>query len=130
REPLYEEIHVDCCTAPGSVAGRGAVSTTAAGCRRPDKHIVATKYRRYLHRVNARYVLQCTHQPEPWWLWFKRLCWIKCQIGLGRWVRGDRPQWHRRAVGSYSDLLAISTGQRVVQLTKTKSKCGRNFRSL
>jgi hypothetical protein len=48
---------------------------------------------------------------------FKRLCWIKCGIGLERWVWGERPRWQRRAVGGYSDLLD-STGQRVVQLTK------------
>src|SRR6202049_3007041 len=34
----YEKTRVDCCTALG-VAGRGAITTTAAGCRRPDKHI-------------------------------------------------------------------------------------------
>src|ERR1700688_5099356 len=63
----YEETRVDCCTALG-VAGRGAITATAAGCRRPDKHIATPQYRCYLRRGNHRDVLQCTDQPESWWL--------------------------------------------------------------
>src|ERR1700722_16040792 len=33
-----EETGVDCCIALG-VARRGAITVTAAGCRRPDEHI-------------------------------------------------------------------------------------------
>ena len=61
----YEETCVDRRTALSDVASRGAVSTTAAGCRRPDKQFVTHRYRRYLPSGNGGDVLQCTHKPEP-----------------------------------------------------------------
>ena len=71
--------------------------------------------------------LQCTHQPEPQWLWFERLCWIKYGIGPECWVWADRPHWRRLAVTGYSELSGISVAQRVVQLTKG-AECGANCR--
>src|ERR1700730_3445515 len=80
----YEKTRVDCCTALG-VAGRGAITTTAAGCRRPDKHIATPQYRCYLPRRNSRDVLQCTHQPEPSRLWINRG--IRRRVRIGRRCR-------------------------------------------
>src|ERR1700686_2918461 len=103
----YEKTRVDCCTALG-VAGRGAITTTAAGCRRPDKHIATPQYRCYLPRRNSRDVLQCTHQPEPSRLWINR--------GIRRRVRIGRRCRQHHAV--HPSLFGIPTGQRTVQLTE------------
>jgi len=111
-----EETLADCCAALGRVAGRGAVSTAAARYERRDKQFDTHQYRRYLPRGNGCDVLQCTYRPEPEWLWFKRLCRIKRGIRLERWVWLKRARRRCRAVSSYSDLLRISPGQRIVQL--------------
>ena len=103
----YEKTRVDCCTALG-VAGRGAITTTAAGCRRPDKHIDTPQYRCYLPRRNSRDVLQCTHQPEPSRLWINR--------GIRRRVRIGRRCRQHHAV--HPSLFGIPPGQRTVQLTE------------
>ena len=103
----YEKTRVDCCTALG-VAGRGAITTTAAGCRRPDKHIATPQYRCYLPRRNSRDVLQCTHQPEPSRLWINR--------GIRRRVRIGRRCRQHHAV--HPSLFGIPPGQRTVQLTE------------
>jgi hypothetical protein len=99
-------VHIDCCTALGCVAGRGA--TTATGCRRPDKHIDTPQYRCYLPRRDSRDVLQCTHCPEPWWLRIDR--------GVRRRVRIGRRCRQHHAV--HPPLFGIPPGQRTVQLTE------------
>jgi hypothetical protein len=95
----YEETRVDSCIALG-VARRGAITATAAGCRRPDEHIATPQYRCYLPGGNSRDVLQCTHQPEPWWLR------IEQRVGVERWSRGSH--------AVHSTLLGIPAGQRTV----------------
>jgi hypothetical protein len=97
----YEETRANCCTGVSCVAGRGA--TTAAGCRRPDKHIATPQYRCYLQRGNCRHVLQRTQQPEPWWL------------RINRRVRIER--WCRQQHVVHPNLSGVSAGQRIVQLT-------------
>ena len=137
REPLYEETRVDCRIPLGGVAGRGPISTTAAGCRRPHKQLDTPRYRRYLHRRNDRDVLQRTHRPEHGWLRIarrygieqryrieQRVC-IEQRVWIERWC-GWR--WHHRIVNSA--LLGVSATQRIVQLTKTKSTAGRHCPSL
>jgi hypothetical protein len=84
----------------------GRCATTAAGCRRPDKHIATPQYRCYLPRRNSRDVLQCTHQPEPRWLWISR--------GIRRRVRIGRRCRQQHVV--HPNLSGISAGQRIVQL--------------
>src|ERR1700722_10004803 len=103
----YEETRVYSCTALG-VAGRGAITATAAGCRRPDEHIATPQYRCYLRRGNHRDVLQCTHQPETWWLR------IEQRVGVERRSRSSH--------AVHSALLGIPAGQRTVQLIRC---CGR-----
>jgi hypothetical protein len=111
----YEETRVDCSTALGVVAGRGAIATTAAGGRRPDKQLATPQYRRYLHRRNDRDVLQRTHRPEHGWLRIarrygieqryrieQRVC-IEQRVWIERWC-GWR--WHHRIVDSA--LLGVS----------------------
>ena len=114
-----EETPVDCGPPLGGVAGRGAVSATAAGRRRPDKQFDTPQYRRYLHRRNDRDVLQRTHRPEHGWLRIARRYrieqryWIEQRVWIERWC-GWR--WHHRIVNSA--LLGVSATQRIVQLTK------------
>src|ERR1700730_8824889 len=88
----YEETRVDCCTTLG-VAGRGAITTTAAGCRRPDKHIATPQYRRNLRRGNARDILQRTHEPEHEWLWVRieRRVQIEQHVRIEQCARIERP---------------------------------------
>ena len=131
REPLYEETPVDCGSPLGGVAGRGAVSATAAGCRRPDKQLDTPQYRRYLHRRNDRDVLQRTHRPEHGWLRIAR------RYGIEQRYRIEQRVWIERWCGwcwphriVNSALLGVSATQRIVQLTKTKLTAGRHCPSL
>ena len=86
----YEETRANSCTGLSCVAGRGA--TTAAGCRRPDKHIATHQYRCCLQRGNDRDVLQRNQQPEPWWLRINRSVrlercgWPAENLGMAEWT--------------------------------------------
>jgi hypothetical protein len=122
-EPIYEETRVDCGSPLGGVASRGPISTTAAGCRRPDKQLATPQYRRYLHPRNDRDVLQRTHRPEHGWL---RIAWrygIEQRYRIEQWVWIERWcgwRWHHRIVDSA--LLGVSATQRIVQLTLSSGR--------
>jgi hypothetical protein len=118
-EVAYEETRANCCTRLSCVAGRGA--TTAARCRRPDKHVATPQYRCYLRRRNDRDFLQRTHQPERGWL---RIEW---RDRIEQRVRIERGRWQQHIVRPA--MPRFSAGQRTVQLIgpAVRTECARGL---
>ena len=105
NESAHEETRVDHCTALGDVASR-----SASRYRHNNGHLNRHNNRRYLHRDDARDVLQRTHRPEHEWLR------IEQRDRVERRVRIERRGWQQHVV--HSDLPGVSAGERTVQLNQ------------